>query len=75
MTETIAPSSPFVVTEIASDDLLVYNIFDDHFDRDVSSYLSAVSAMSGHRNFFAVPQEMASGFPFGAAPGLAMPGR
>jgi hypothetical protein len=52
--------------------LLVYNIFDDHFDRDVSSYLSAVSAMSGRRNFFAVPLEMASGLPFGAAPGLAM---
>jgi FkbM family methyltransferase len=84
--ETIARSRPFVVTEIASDeyskikaffdeldyDLLVYNIFDDHFDRDVSSYLSAVSAMSGHRNFFAVPQEMASGLPFGAASGRAM---
>src|SRR5205085_2244139 len=57
LTETITRCRPFVVTEIATDEynkiksffdqlnyvLLIYNIPDDHFDRDVSSYLSAVS--------------------------------
>jgi methyltransferase FkbM-like protein len=81
LSETIARARPFIVTEIGSDEygkikgyfdkfnyvLPIYDIFDDHFDRDVDSYRAAVSAMSGHRNFFAVPQEMVSALPFVAA--------
>jgi len=79
LAETIARARPFVVTEIGSDEntksyfdklgyvLLVYNIFDDYFDDDVHSYQSVVTATSGHRNVFAVPQELVDSLPSGPA--------
>jgi FkbM family methyltransferase len=68
---TIERSRPFIATEIAASEydkvksyldkhryvLLLYDIGGDCFAPDVASYRKAVSAMSGHRNFFAVPEE------------------
>lgn len=75
--ETIRRSRPFIVTEISSteydkvksylDDrnylLLIYDINGDNFLLDRITYRAAVSAMSGHRNFFAVPAETAGSLP------------
>ncbi|MEH2483561.1 FkbM family methyltransferase [Nitrobacteraceae bacterium AZCC 2146] len=75
--KTIERSRPFIVTEIAATEydkvksyltarrytLLLYNINNDCFAPDVVSYGKAVSAMSGHRNFFAAPEEMLSTLP------------
>jgi FkbM family methyltransferase len=77
LAETIARARPFIVTELASDQstkikgyfdklgyvLLVYNILDDYFDEDVHSYQEVVAATSGHRNVFAVPQELVDSLP------------
>jgi FkbM family methyltransferase len=75
--KTIERSRPFIATEIAASEydkvksylnerryvLLLYDINNDCFAPDVVSYGKAVSAMSGHRNFFAVPEEMMSSLP------------
>jgi FkbM family methyltransferase len=74
---TIDRSRPFIATEIASPEhdkvktyldkknyvLLLYDISNDYFAEDLASYPAAVSAMSGHRNFFAVPKERVSSLP------------
>jgi FkbM family methyltransferase len=74
---TIDRSRPFIATEIAASEydkvksylnerryvLLLYDINNDCFAPDVASYRKAVSAMSGHRNFFAVPEEMLNSLP------------
>jgi FkbM family methyltransferase len=74
---TIERSRPFIATEIAPSVydrvksylnecrymLLLYDINNDCFAPDVASYRKAVSAMSGHRNFFAVPEEMTDSLP------------
>jgi FkbM family methyltransferase len=79
---TIERSRPFIATEIASSEyekvkkylddrryvLLLYNISTDCFAFDIASYPQAVSAMSGHRNFFAVPEEMIELMPFESIP-------
>jgi FkbM family methyltransferase len=79
--KTIERSRPFIVTEIAASEydkvksylnehryvLLLYDINNDCFAPDVASYGKAVSAMSGHRNFFAVPEEMTDSLPIEAA--------
>jgi FkbM family methyltransferase len=79
--KTIERSRPFIATEIASPAydkvkryldkqryvLLLYDINSDCFAVDVESYRAAVSAMSGHRNFFAVPEEMMSSLPIQTA--------
>ena len=78
LTKTIERSRPFIVTEIAAPEydkvksylkernyaLLLYDIGNDCFSADVDSYGTAVSAMSGHRNFFAAPAEMVNSLPF-----------
>jgi FkbM family methyltransferase len=75
--KTIERSRPFVATEIAAPEydkvkrylnerryaLLLYDIDNDCFAPDVASYRNADSAMSGHRNFFAVPEEMMGSLP------------
>jgi FkbM family methyltransferase len=75
--KTIERSRPFIATEIAASEydkvksylnkrryvLLLYDINNDCFAPDVASYRKAVSAMSGHRNFFAAPEEMMSSLP------------
>jgi FkbM family methyltransferase len=79
--ETIARSRPFIATEIAASEydkvksylnerryvLLLYDINNDCFAPDVASYGKAVSAMPGHRNFFAIPEEMTDSLPIEAA--------
>jgi FkbM family methyltransferase len=76
--KTIRISRCFIVTEIASGEfekiriffdelqytLLIYDIFHDRFHAEIPSYPSAVKAMSGHRNFFAVPNELMEQLPF-----------
>jgi FkbM family methyltransferase len=71
LTATIRRSRPFVITEIGAGEfgrikeyfdalqyvLLAYDILHDCFRSDVEAYRSAIIAMSGHRNFFAVPRE------------------
>lgn len=78
LTKTIARARPFIMTEIDSSEyekvksffgerhyvLLVYDIYNDCFSTGVDSYRAAVSAMAGHRNFFAVPSEMINSLPF-----------
>jgi FkbM family methyltransferase len=75
--ETIKRSRPFIVTEISPPEydkvksyldernylLLLYDINGDNFALDRTTYRAAVSAMSGHRNFFAVPAEAAGSLP------------
>jgi FkbM family methyltransferase len=75
--QTIGRSRPFIATEIAPSEydkvksylnqrqyvLFLYDINNDCFAPDLASYGKAVSAMSGHRNFFAVPEEMRSLLP------------
>jgi FkbM family methyltransferase len=75
--KTIERSRPFIATEIAPSEydkvrsylnerryvLLLYDINNDCFMPDTASYGKAVSAMSGHRNFFAVPEEMMKSLP------------
>jgi hypothetical protein len=75
--KTIERSRPFIATEIAASEydkvksylnerryvLLLYDINNDCFAPDVASYRKAVSAMSGHRNFFAVPEETMKSLP------------
>jgi FkbM family methyltransferase len=82
---TIERSRPFIATEIAPSEydrvkgylnerryvVLLYDINNDWFAPDVASYRKAVSAMSGHRNFFAVPDEMMSSLPVKATPAQA----
>jgi hypothetical protein len=47
--------------------LLLYDINNDRFAPDVASYRKAISTMSGHRNFFAIPEEMTDSLPIEAA--------
>jgi FkbM family methyltransferase len=79
--KTIERSRPFIATEIAASEydkvksylnerryvLLLYDINNDRFAPDVASYRKAISTMSGHRNFFAIPEEMTDSLPIEAA--------
>lgn len=72
LNETIRRARPFIIIEIARTEydeiisylrkqrysLLSYNLFTDCFNCEFLSWDAAVCAMSGHSNFFAVPEEM-----------------
>lgn len=78
--KTIERSRPFIATEIGASEydkvksylnerhyvLLLYDINNDCFAPDDGSYRRAISAMSGHRNFFALPEEMLTSLPMEA---------
>jgi hypothetical protein len=47
--------------------LLIFDLFHDWFDFDIPEYRHTDKAMSGHRNFFAVPKELVSRLPMKSA--------
>jgi FkbM family methyltransferase len=77
LTMTISRARPFIIIEIGPTEfdkirsylndknyaLLAYDLGGDYFFSEIDASRATINAMAGHRNFFAVPQELVGAMP------------